>query len=169
MLPGLRCPPTHSIYLPRPWRCGVAIRLADIPELAGHPALIALADEFLTVAQQYADLCHELGEHDRAVPPLRDQAAAHPLHEPVHVRLITALAATGRQADALNAYDSLRRRLAHDLGIDPGAELADLHRRILRQEITVPSGPRDAGPAAVNGCTRPRNCPPTSRFHRPPT
>jgi DNA-binding SARP family transcriptional activator len=42
-----------------------------------------------------------------------------------------ALAARGNVAEALLAYDELRRRLREDLGASPSAATQDLHRRLL--------------------------------------
>ncbi|MFG1809241.1 tetratricopeptide repeat protein [Streptomyces sp. NPDC049040] len=123
--------------------------LADVPEMSAHPLATALVDEQVAVALRYADLAALSGGYGRALPLLRALAAAHPLHEPLHARLITALAGAGLQADALTAYDSIRRRLADDLGIDPGAELAAAQGRVLRQEITA------AGAHPADGRTAP--------------
>jgi len=59
-----------------------------------------------------------------------------------------ALAATGRQADALAAYEALRGRLAGELGIDPGPEVRAVHLQVLRGEIAVATAP--AGRARTN-------------------
>ncbi|NUS10939.1 MAG: tetratricopeptide repeat protein [Streptomyces sp.] len=127
------------------WR---GVPLADVPEMFAHPLATALVDEQVAVALRYADLAAQSGAYGRALPRLRGLAAAHPLHEPLHARLITALAGAGLQADALTAYDSIRRRLADDLGIDPGAELAAAHGRVLRQEVTAAGAhPADGRPA----------------------
>jgi predicted ATPase len=64
--------------------------------------------------------------------------AAHPLHEKLTGLLMRALAATGRQANALAAYDALRARLADELGIDPGQQLQAVHLEVLRGEIVAP-------------------------------
>ncbi|WP_063762346.1 tetratricopeptide repeat protein [Streptomyces sp. NRRL F-5123] len=117
--------------------------LADVPEMSAHPLVTALADEQVEAALRYADLAALSGGYGRALPGLRVLAAAHPLHEPLHARLVLALAGAGLQADALAAYDSIRRRLADDLGIDPGDELAAAHGKVLRQEITA-AGARPA-------------------------
>ena len=59
---------------------------------------------------------------------------AHPMREPLWVQLITALYLSGRQADALEACRRVRAVLADELGIDPGPALAELEKRVLRQE-----------------------------------
>ncbi|MDO9356653.1 MAG: BTAD domain-containing putative transcriptional regulator, partial [Solirubrobacteraceae bacterium] len=49
--------------------------------------------------------------------------AAHPLNERVAALRLRALAAAGRSADALEAYESMRQRLDDELGAVPSAEL----------------------------------------------
>ena len=63
--------------------------------------------------------------------------ASHPLDEKVTGLLMRALAATGRQAEALAAYEAIRGRLADELGIDPGAELRTVHLEVLRGEAAA--------------------------------
>jgi DNA-binding SARP family transcriptional activator len=69
--------------------------------------------------------------------------AEHPLHEKLTGLLMRALAATGRQANALAAYEALRTRLADELGIDPGSQLRAVHLEVLRGEIAVAPAPAD--------------------------
>ena len=83
--------------------------------------------------------------------------ASHPLDEKVTGLLMRALAATGRQAEALAAYEAIRGRLADELGIDPGAELRTVHLEVLRGEAAArgATAGREAGlgswTAAENG------------------
>jgi DNA-binding SARP family transcriptional activator len=74
------------------------------------------------------------GEHAQLVPDLEQMAADHPLDEQIHAELMLALYRSGRQADALAAYQRLRRTLGEELGIDPGQPLRDLEVAILRQD-----------------------------------
>jgi tetratricopeptide (TPR) repeat protein len=109
--------------------------LADVPELRGHPLVQSAVQEHIAAAVRFADLVYDTGDAARSLPYLESLAAAHALHEPVQAQLIRALAAVGRRAEALQAYDVVRRRLADELGIDPGDELQQTHLRILRGQI----------------------------------
>lgn len=78
---------------------------------------------------------------------LEEVVTAHPLREPFHAHLVLALLADGRRADALRAFERIRRRLADRLGVDPGPELRDAHLTALR------AGP---SPWPLPGATCPR-------------
>lgn len=71
------------------------------------------------------------GEQDAALADLAILVDAEPLRERPVALLMTALADAGRRAEALRAYDNLRRRLAEELGIEPSAALAAQHRALL--------------------------------------
>ncbi|WP_068031868.1 BTAD domain-containing putative transcriptional regulator [Nocardia mexicana] len=66
------------------------------------------------------------------VVELNQLIAANPLRERLRSLLIRALAASGRQTEALSAYEDYRVVLAEHLGADPGHELRELHLRMLR-------------------------------------
>lgn len=69
---------------------------------------------------------------------LTELLAAHPYHErllAVHIRLLDH---NGRRADALAAYARARRTLIADLGVEPGAELRRLQRRVLASDTGGP-------------------------------
>jgi len=72
--------------------------------------------------------------------------AAHPLRERLWAARMLALYRSGRQADALGAYQELSALLDSDLGIVPGPSVRELHGRILRQDPAL-AGPRQAGGA----------------------
>ena len=79
-----------------------------------------------------ADL--ERGRHREVVGELERLVAEQPFREELWARLMLALYRSGRQADALSAFQRARRLLGEELGIDPGPELADLEERMLRQD-----------------------------------
>jgi DNA-binding SARP family transcriptional activator len=72
-----------------------------------------------------------------AVDELSRLANDYPLQERLRAKLMVALYRVGRQADALSVYQDIRRRLADELGVDPGPELSELHQRILRADPAV--------------------------------
>ena len=76
----------------------------------------------------------ELGLHREVIGELETLAAAAPLRERVCALRMLALYRSGRQAEALQAFRETRSAFVDELGIEPGAELQDLHAQILRQE-----------------------------------
>jgi predicted ATPase/DNA-binding winged helix-turn-helix (wHTH) protein len=85
---------------------------------------------------------------------LRELTAADPLAERPAVLLIRALAAAGRQAEALAVYQRTRDQLAENLGLDPSAQLDQAYIAVLRQEIPVAARPgvaADPGREATAG------------------
>ena len=76
-----------------------------------------------------ADLA--LGRHEELAGELRQYAAQHPLRERIAGSLMLACYRSGRQADALRAYRTLRGALVEELGLDPGPAIRELHERIL--------------------------------------
>jgi predicted ATPase/DNA-binding SARP family transcriptional activator len=79
-----------------------------------------------------ADLA--LGRHAELVPELEALVARHPFRELLRRELMLALYRSGRQAEALEAYQQARRTFVDELGIEPVAELQELERAILRQD-----------------------------------
>jgi predicted ATPase/DNA-binding SARP family transcriptional activator len=80
------------------------------------------------------------------VAELEELVAGHPLRERLRGLLIRALHADGRHAEALTAYETFRRRLAHDLGSDPGPELRAIHLAVLRGDDVRSTARRDGPP-----------------------
>jgi DNA-binding SARP family transcriptional activator/Tfp pilus assembly protein PilF len=105
----------------------------------------------LVAVQALTDARLALGEHARLVPELERLAHHHPYHEEIHGQLMLALYRTGRQADALAAYQRLRVTLAEELGIDPSPALRDLEAAVLRQDVALdpPAAPISLAPAPV--------------------
>ncbi|WP_030563880.1 AfsR/SARP family transcriptional regulator [Streptomyces aureocirculatus] len=79
-----------------------------------------------------ADLA--LGRADSALPELTALCDTHPLDEALQTLRLRALRDVGRTAEALAAYDDVRRTLADRLGTDPGPELRALHAELLRPD-----------------------------------
>ncbi|MGH3170030.1 MAG: BTAD domain-containing putative transcriptional regulator, partial [Trebonia sp.] len=117
--------------------------LGDVDLLRGHPAITWLGRELVDTLIKYAELACELGLHERVLPRLRALAAAEPFNERVHALLIIALAGSGQQASALGVYEEIRLRLDQEFGAYPGDDLAEAHMRVLHQDITPASRPRE--------------------------
>ncbi len=120
--------------------------LADVEVLRGHPAVAAVARRRAAAVIEYAEAAAASGSRERALPRLEALAAAEPLNERAGALLMFALASAGRQDAALGVFEDLRRRLDQQLGVLPGAGLADAHLQVLRQEDP---GPRHPGPARL--------------------
>lgn len=83
-----------------------------------------------------ADLACE--RHAELVPELEAIVAQHPLRDRPRGQLMRALYGSGRQADALRVYQDARRMFVDELGLEPSAELQQLHGQILRREVPEP-------------------------------
>ncbi|PWG15009.1 transcriptional regulator [Streptomyces sp. V2] len=90
-----------------------------------------LAERRLAARLTRADVELRAGHYADLVPDLTALSDDHPTDEALAARLMTAAYGCGRLADALRVYDSVRRRLAEDLGADPGEALTRLHHLIL--------------------------------------
>jgi len=78
-----------------------------------------------------ADLA--LGGHAVVIAQLESLLVEHPLRERLWAMLMTAQYRSGRQVDALQAFQRARHVLATELGVDPGPELRRLEADILSQ------------------------------------
>ena len=106
--------------------------LADVPsQLLRQREAPPLEDLRLQVLGARIDADLALGRHGEVVAELRQLVAAHPLWEHFHAQLMLGLYRSGRQGDALAAYQDVRRVLAGELGVDPGPELRLLQQQIL--------------------------------------
>jgi DNA-binding SARP family transcriptional activator len=109
--------------------------LADFAYESFAQSAIARLDEIKLAATELridADLA--LGRHDELIGELEALVAEHPLRERPRGSLMTALYRSGRQAEALDAYQHARRTLVDELGIEPSPALQELERAILRQD-----------------------------------
>ncbi|WP_433323205.1 BTAD domain-containing putative transcriptional regulator [Spirillospora sp. CA-294931] len=96
-----------------------------------------LEEQRVTAFEGLAEQRVEAGDHRALADELPAMLAAHPLRERLHAVRIRALYRDGRQAEALGAYREIRDRLAEELGVDPGPELAAVHQAVLRQDPSL--------------------------------
>ena len=80
------------------------------------------------------------------VAELEALVAHHPYRERLRALLMLALYRSDRQVEALQVFHDLRRVLDEELGLEPGAELRELHRRVLVQDASL----RGEGRAAAS-------------------
>lgn len=122
----------------------------------------------LSAYESWAEAELELGGAAAVVEGLRDLVERHPLRERLRSAWMCALSGSGRQAEALAAYDDYRQLLARELGLDPGGAMTARYRMILAGDgrsgaggAARPCGRCVIGGRAIDGpAARPR------RLHR---
>ncbi|MBP2477547.1 DNA-binding SARP family transcriptional activator [Crossiella equi] len=102
---------------------------------------------WLSAVEDLAAADLELGRPAEAEAALAPLVIEHPLRERPRALLMLALYRSGRQAEALELYQQAVHLFTEELGLDPGEELRELQRRILR------SDPGLAGPTPVRPLT----------------
>jgi DNA-binding SARP family transcriptional activator len=108
-----------------------------------------LAELRLEALEMRVDADLHLGRHAEVITELRQLTGACPLRERLHGQLMLALYRDGRQAEALAAYSRARKVLVEELGVEPGAELRELHQQILAGNDVQPAASPPTAQAAV--------------------
>ena len=108
-----------------------------------QPEIARLEDQRLACLEERIDQDLDAGCHGALTGELEALVAQHPLRERLRGQLMLALYRSGRQAEALEAYQDVRGVLVEELGIEPWHELRDLHRRILTQDPVLDAGRQD--------------------------
>ncbi|MFC5181186.1 AfsR/SARP family transcriptional regulator [Actinomadura harenae] len=116
-----------------------------------------IAGELLGCTLERVELILELGRHEELVGELPDVVAANPENDRAVALLMLALHRSGRSGDALDEYESARRRMDERLGATPGTALRELHRQILVGDAALDP------PTSSRGTRRP---PPTNDLLR---
>src|SRR5204863_9751984 len=93
-----------------------------------------LEERRLLALVERSDADVELGRGPELVPELERLLADEPYRERPLGQIMLALYRSGRQADALAAYQVFRHRLVEELGLEPGPQVRELEQRILRQD-----------------------------------
>jgi len=133
--------------------------LADVTEGEALRAYAAeLGEEHLLVQEQRIEADLALARDRELVGELRTLTANHPLREAFWRQLLLALYRSGRRAEALDAYQRLRRLLVNELGVEPGGDVCRVHRAILAgdpPDQLVPAGAGERAVVAVAGSRLP--------------
>jgi peptide/nickel transport system substrate-binding protein len=114
------------------WRGPALAGLADQPAL--RAAASVLEERRVETVEVLAEAALARGEPREAIARLTAEIAQYPARERLRGLLMLALYRTGRQADALQAYQDARRYLVDELGLEPTPELRELQEWILRQD-----------------------------------
>lgn len=105
----------------------------ESPVLRGE-VVPQLTERFLEAVEERAGLYIQSGQSDAITRDLSAVVSLHPFRERIVGQLMAALNRSGRRADAISAYTTLRRILRDELGIEPSTELQTLLVQILRSD-----------------------------------
>jgi DNA-binding SARP family transcriptional activator/class 3 adenylate cyclase len=114
------------------WRGPVLADVADEPFVTADAA--RLEELRLAGTERWVEAELALGHHAEVTGELEALVQRHPLRERLWAQLMVALYRSGRQADALAAYQRVRAVLAEELGLEPTPELRRLETAVLRQD-----------------------------------
>jgi DNA-binding SARP family transcriptional activator len=138
---------SRSLFADASQRLREALSLWRGPALAdftyenfAQAAIVRLEEIRLAAVELRIDADLALGRHDELVGELEALVAEHPLRERFRGYLMTALYRSGRQAEALDAYQDARRALVDGLGLEPSPALHELERAILQQDPALDVG-----------------------------
>src|SRR5919109_1284896 len=120
------------------WRGGALDDLAGTRSL--QPEIARLEELRMAAVEQRLAAELALGRHAEVVAELETLIGRSPLRERLWGHLMVALYRSGRQADALAAYQRARQILSEELGIDPSTDLQRLQEQILRQDAGLELG-----------------------------
>ena len=117
--------------------------LADFAYAAFAQTEIDRLEELrLTALEERIEADLALGRHADLAGEIEGLIDQHPLRERLRGQLMLALYRSGRQAEALQAYQDARVALTEELGIEPRRELRELHQAVLTQDASLDAPPR---------------------------
>jgi DNA-binding SARP family transcriptional activator len=96
-----------------------------------------LVERYLTALERTIDLDIKALRLDGLAAELRDLTGRYPRRQTLWVRLLDVLDLDGRPAEALAAYELVRRRLTDEVGVEPGPELRRVQDRLLAADAAV--------------------------------
>jgi predicted ATPase/DNA-binding SARP family transcriptional activator len=111
------------------WQGSAYPELDDVDE--GRAEALRLGELRTRAREARAAARLEAGDTDGLVSELAALGDEEPLRERPRALLMSALASSGRTAEALRVYDGFRRLLADELGIDPSPALRAQHAELL--------------------------------------
>jgi predicted ATPase/DNA-binding SARP family transcriptional activator len=127
----------------------------ELAERVASGEALRLEEARLTAIEDLASAALHAGQPADATAVLEPLVQENPLRDRAVGLLVDALHRYGRTADALDVYTAYRDRLAEELGLDPSPTLADLHERVLRQELPSQPVPAHTTPATPSAHAAP--------------
>ena len=123
----------------RDWDAALALWRGDVLADVGDLAFVApertrLESLRLAAVEGRLTALLDAGRHAEVVGELAELAIAHPLRERLTALRMLALYRSGRQVEALRAFDAHRKRLGDEVGVEPAAELRALEAAILAHD-----------------------------------
>jgi DNA-binding SARP family transcriptional activator len=119
-----------------------------------------LEDVRLACLEERIDQDLRAGRHAELTGELDGLAKEYPLRERLRALSMLALYRSGRQAEALAAYQEARGALVEELGIEPGKPLRDLHQAVLNQDAALDLPPQEERPREPEDAAVPRDADP---------
>lgn len=124
------------------WR-GPALEGCVVGDMCAAEAVV-LEEHRLAALESLYDASLRADQHGEVIGELEETSATYPLRERFYDQLMVALHRSDRQSDALGVYDRARRRLLHELGVEPGPVLRARMRAILANAPTTEPEPPPA-------------------------
>jgi DNA-binding SARP family transcriptional activator len=117
------------------WRGAAMQDVGLLDSGALDAAVVRLEELRLAATEEWADAEVTLGRGADVVTELTGLVAAHPMRERLVGALMRALAAAGRDNEALLVYQRTKETLVSELGVDPSPGLSAVHVALLRGEL----------------------------------
>lgn len=124
---------------------GEAVRLWRDPSLRELSDLLPFSSEverirqgWVATALDYVAIGLELGEASLVWPLAERLAAEEPMHERAQAQYLLALEHTGQRAAAIGHFHDVRARLSGELGVEPGPDLTNAYKQLLRASHSRP-------------------------------
>ncbi|MDH3299279.1 MAG: winged helix-turn-helix domain-containing protein [Acidimicrobiia bacterium] len=124
---------------------------SDLPAMSAlGPEVARLENLHRSARELSVDVSLALGDNEAAIRTIDELTAEDPFRESLRSKHMIALYRLGRQAAALSVYQTVRRQLIDEFGIEPGPDLQAVEHQILVHDPALRhngSGTRGSAPA----------------------
>jgi DNA-binding SARP family transcriptional activator/pimeloyl-ACP methyl ester carboxylesterase len=123
------------------WRGDAYAGFEDVEPLRAEQT--RLEELHLQAVEAHAEALLACGDPKGAITELQGFVSDHPLRADAQATLMRALAANGRDAEALRVFQAYRRHLVEQLGLEPSPRLRRLEASILQTDVDPELGSTD--------------------------